>query len=96
MEKHARGLSGHCAPSPVPCWWGTHDGRDGSSTLLQLFQVQRLLRRGVQPGIAGGVEQAGPGGQQPGYKTRMSTGEHHGQALCLITPPCPADHVLCC
>lgn len=29
---------------PVPTFLGgTHNGRDGSSTLLQLLQVQRLL-----------------------------------------------------
>lgn len=56
-------------PRPQPSFSGTYDGRDGSSALLQLLQVQRLLRRGVQPGLAGGVEQAGPGGQQPEHKT---------------------------
>lgn len=70
MGERARGTG--CAPSPGPLQQATHNGRDGSSSLLQLFQVQRLLRRGVEPGVAGGVEQAGPGGQQPGTKTRTS------------------------
>lgn len=61
-----------CIPSPNPFFSGTYDGRDGSSALLQLLQVQRLLRRGVQPGLAGGVEQAGPGGQQPEHKTGVT------------------------
>lgn len=78
-------------PWPSPWEQGTHNGRDGSSSLLQLFQVQWLLRRGVEPGVAGGVEQAGPGGQQPATKTQRQpwTGSR------TTAPPHPVP-ILCC
>lgn len=53
---------------------GTHNWGDGGRSLLQLLQVQRLLGRGVGPGVAGRGEEAGPWRQEPGGR-REGRGE---------------------
>lgn len=50
---------------------GTHNRGDGGRPLLQLLQVQRLLGRGVGPGVAGRSEEAGPWRQEPAGKTSV-------------------------
>lgn len=60
---------------------GTYDGGNGGRPLLQLLQVQRLLGRGMRPGVARRGEETGARRQQPerGQSVMLAGGPGTGE-----------------